>query len=41
MPAYFEMSLQFLYPGFLADFDARLERSGLLLLENDSLPALE
>lgn len=33
MPAYFEMSLQFLrkdlYPDFIADFDAHLERSGL------------
>ena len=33
MPAYFEMSLQFLrkdlYPGFVADFDAVLEKSGL------------
>ena len=36
MPAYFEMSLQFqredLYPGFIADFDAALERSGLRFL---------
>ena len=33
MPAYFDMTLQFLrkdlYPGFVADFDAHLERSGL------------
>ena len=33
MPAYFEMSLQFLrkdlYPDFIVDFDAHLERSGL------------
>ena len=33
MPAYFEMSLQFLrrdlYPGFIADFDAALDRAGL------------
>lgn len=33
MPAYFDMSLQFLrkdlYPDFIADFDAHLERSGL------------
>lgn len=36
MPAYFEMSLQFLrkdlYPDFIADFDAHLERSGLKFL---------
>lgn len=36
MPAYFEMSLQFqrkdLYPGFITDFDAHLERSGLRFL---------
>ena len=36
MPAYFEMSLQFqredLYPSFIADFDAALERSGLRFL---------
>ena len=34
MPAYFDMTLQFLrkdlYPGFVADFDAHLERSGLV-----------
>ena len=33
MPAYFDMSLQFrredLYPSFMADFDAHLERAGL------------
>ena len=33
MPAYFEMSLQFrredLYPGFIADFDAALDRAGV------------
>ena len=34
MPAYFEMSLQFqrkdLYSSFITDFDAHLERSGLV-----------
>ena len=33
MPAYFDLSLQFLradlYDGFIADFDAALERAGL------------
>lgn len=36
MPAYFDISLQFrredLYPDFIADFDAHLERSGLKFL---------
>lgn len=36
MPAYFEMSLQFLrkdlYPGFIADFDGALEGAGLAFL---------
>ena len=35
MPAYFDMTLQFLrkdlYPGFVADFDAHLERIRICL----------
>ena len=37
MPAYFEMSLQFLrkdlYPDFIADFDAHLAKTGLKFLD--------
>ena len=37
MPAYFEMSLQFLrkdlYPGFMTDFDAHLEEAGLAFFD--------
>ena len=37
MPAYFEMSLQFLRknlcPGFFADFNAHLERSALVFFD--------